>query len=238
MHAHPLVLLPGHLCDRRMWLSQLDALEGHADAKVIELGARTSVAEMADDVLAEAPDRFALAGFSLGGYVALDILRRAPHRVERIALLDTSARADTSDNQARRARNVERAQGGGWADVVEAFVEAVCGPVARKSPALQDSVRTMMASHSVAHYAAQQQALAARPEARSRLGEIRCPALVAHGRDDAVTLPEWHVEMAAGIPGSVLVPIPDAGHMATMEQPAAVSALLIAWLQMRGPIDG
>ncbi len=225
----PLLLLPGHLCNHVMWADQLPVLQALAPTRVVELGPRTSIAALADDVLAVAPPRFALAGFSLGGFVALEIARREPGRLAGLALLDTSPRPDTEASQDRRRQNIMRARTEGLAGIVAEFVAAVCGPSTLARPALRETVRAMMASHAVEHYCAQQQALASRPDSRPGLAAIAVPTLVACGALDGVTTPEMHAELARGIVGAHYETVADAGHMATMEQPAAVNRLLQDW---------
>lgn len=228
----PLVLLPGHMCDEQMWEAQRDALCNVVPLQVIELQGRTSVEHLAKDVLAAAPPLFALAGFSLGGYTALEIMRQAPERIERLALLDTSARPDAPENKAMRLQNIALAQSGRLAEVLDAFALSTHGPVMRGHAGLAQAVRRMMGRHSLEHYAAQQQALITRPDARPVLQSIACPTLVACGADDGITTPEMHEEIARAVEHAVYVPIPEAGHMAPMEQPAVVTAILRYWLQV------
>lgn len=232
MTMPPLVLLPGHMCDQQMWLGPFTALRDFVPTQIIELGGRTSVAELARDVLASAPPVFALAGFSLGGYTALEIMRRAPQRVARLALFDTSARPDAPENTPKRLRNIELARSGRLKEVVDAFALGAQGPVMRRDAELALALRSMMGRPSAEHYVAQQIALMSRPDAREVLATIACPTLIACGAEDSITTPEMHEEMAGVISNAAYVPIPDSGHMAPMEQPVAVSALLRYWLQM------
>ena len=227
-----LLLIPGHLCNAQMWRHQVAGLADVADVRVATPGARESLAALADDVLAAAPERFALVGFSLGGYIALEIMRRTPDRVSRLALLDTTARPDTPERSASRRSGIAAVERGKFDLVVAAFVEAVSGPVVRDSPALARELRAMMASTGEAAYIAQQRAMIARPDARSGLAVIRCPTLVAWGAEDETTPAEGHLEIAAAIPGAFATAIERAAHMTPMEQPEAVTALLRIWLQL------
>lgn len=227
----PLLLIPGHLCDARMWRQVLPALASQADVRVLTPGARDSIAALADDILAVAPARFALCGFSLGGYIALELMRRVPARITRLALLDTSARPDTPARTAARRTGIDAVERGKFSLVVDAFVEMVSGPVLRQDPTLTAELRAMMRSPDPALYIAQQQAMIARPDARPGLAAIDCPTLVAWGEQDVTTPVDGHHEMAALIPGALATGIANAAHMAPMEQPEAVAALLTLWLQ-------
>ncbi len=227
----PLLLIPGHLCDARMWRHQVGGLAERAEVRVATPGARDTLAALADDVLADAPERFALVGFSLGGYIALEIMRRVPQRVTRLALLDTTARPDSPERSEARRIGIEAVRRGKFDLVVAAFVEAVSGPVIRKDPALAATVRAMMASPGEDTYIAQQIAMINRPDARPALADIRCPTLVAWGAEDETTPAEGHLEIARLVPGAIATAIDNAAHMAPMEQPEAVTALLTLWLQ-------
>jgi pimeloyl-ACP methyl ester carboxylesterase len=186
---------------------------------------------LAEAALAAAPARFALAGLSMGGYVAFEIMRKAPERVERLALLDTQARPDTPEAADRRRGLVAIARKGDF----EAVLSAVdwTNFVARTRAAddhLEAIIYGMAEEVGAAAYIRQQMAIIARPDSRGTLGSIRCPTLVLVGDDDRITPPEVAREMADGIAGAVLAIIPDCGHLSTLERPDAVTRELEAWL--------
>src|SRR5487761_2801284 len=200
----PLVLLPGLLCDKTLWRSQIEALGDVAEPQVADLTQDDSIAAMVRRLLAAAPPRFALAGLSMGGYCAFDVMRQAPECVERLALLDTGARADTPEQTSRRRGLIELAENG----EVTAMAERV-----GKDAFLR-----------------QQKAIMGRVDSRPSLGSIRCPTLMLCGRQDALTPPDLAEEIAAGIPGARLDLIDNCGHLSTMERPDAVNAELRQWL--------
>jgi len=224
----PLLLLPGSLCDPGTWNAQVSALDDIVDCHVVDLSGHDSVEEMARQVLERAPaGRFALAGFSLGGYVALEIVRMAPHRVCGLALLDTSPRPDPPGNDERRLANIA-AFAEDPAPVLGAFAELVLGP---DTPAgLADAIRTMMDRRGPGDYAAQQRAMMRRPDARPNLPSVACPTLVLCGKEDRATPPELSRELADGIPDSVYIELPGTGHMTILEAPQEVARAMRDWL--------
>lgn len=233
--ATPLILLPGLMCDATVWRPQLDGLADIATMQVPDYGDRDSLGAMAEQVLAEAPPRFALAGHSMGGRVALEVLRRAPGRVTRLALLDTGhhARPEGSAGETEaqgRHRLLAIAREQGVAAMARDWVQGMVHPRRLGDAALIDAIVAMFARKSAALFAAQIRALLARPEAEGVLAACRLPTLLLAGREDGWSPPERHAEMAALVPGSELAVIDDCGHMSTMEQPAAVNAALRRWL--------
>ncbi|BBK33490.1 pimeloyl-ACP methyl ester carboxylesterase [Stella humosa] len=227
----PLVLLPGHMADEGLWDHPLRHLAATVPVTVADLSRHDSLAAMAGAVLATAPDRFALAGFSMGGYLAFEILRQAPGRVSRLALLDTSARPDTPEQRERRHRFMAMGERGELNQVMDAYMPIFVHPDRLADAALVGGLMAM--AHRVGRdgFLNQQKAMLGRPDSRGDLGRIAVPTLVACGRQDALTPPELHAEMAAGIPGARLVVIEDSGHMTPLERPQAVTALLQYWLQ-------
>ncbi len=230
MPGSTLLLLPGMPLDAALWDHQSRHLVDVAVPLVADLTACDSIAAMADGVLASAPGRFALAGLSMGGYVALEILRRAPERVERLALLDTNARADTPEQTANRRDAVALARQGKYGAVMRAGLPRLVHPDRLSDRPLVDAVLAQMERVGVDGYVREQTAIIGRPDSRPGLGAIRCPTLVLCGRQDALTPPDLHAEMAAAIPGARLVLIEQCGHLSAMEQPQAVTALLRDWL--------
>jgi len=225
-----LLLVCGHLCDARMWAQQVAALADLADVRPLVLAAKPSVAELAAELLAAAPPRFALAGFSLGGYVTFEIVRQARERIERLAFIDTSARADTPEQHEQRLANVAAARAGKLDEVVDAFLERMRGPTMDAHPERMAQVAAMMRGNARRMYDAQQRAILSRPDSRALLPTIGVPTLVASGEHDAAIPLEVAKEIADGIPGAAWTPIAHAGHMVTYEQPEVVNAALRRWL--------
>jgi pimeloyl-ACP methyl ester carboxylesterase len=225
----PLILLPGLLCDAALWQYQLSALAEFAEPQVADLTRAESIADMAAQVLAEAPRHFALAGLSMGGYVAQEIMRQAPERVERLALLDTSARADTPEQSARRRGLIELSHRGQFKGVTPRLLPMLLHPD-HLTEALSAIVIGMAERIGQAAFIRQQQAILGRIDSRPSLGAIRVPTLVLCGDSDVLTPPELAQEMADGIAGSTLVLIEHSGHLSTLEQPEAVNRAMIEWL--------
>ncbi len=225
-----LILLPGMPLDAALWNHQARHLADIADPLVVELAECDSIAAMADKVLATAPDRFAVAGLSMGGYVALEILRRSPERMERLALLDTNARPDTAEATATRREAVALARQGRYGQVIRAALPRLIHPDRMADEGFVRSVLDQMERVGVDGYAREQEAIINRPDSRPGLAAIRCPTLVVCGRQDVLTPPALHEEMADAIPGARLVLVEDCGHLSAMEQPQAVTALMRDWL--------
>jgi pimeloyl-ACP methyl ester carboxylesterase len=227
-----LVLLPGLLNDQRLWARQAAALVDLAEVSVGDLTQDDSLGDMADRVLAGAPARFALAGLSMGGYVAMEIMRRAPERVERLALLDTTARPDLPEQTQRRRDAVELARSGGFDKIMPTMLPLLLHPDHLIDEAISGLAKDMARMVGPDAFARQQTAIMARPDSRESLKSVSCPALVLCGAEDALTPPDRHDEMAELIPGAQRVTIPRCGHLSPMEQPEAVTAALMDWLRI------
>jgi pimeloyl-ACP methyl ester carboxylesterase len=226
-----LILLPGLLCDRALWQHQLDHLADLAEMRVPDLGRDDSVEAMARRVLEGAPQRFSLAALSMGGYVAHAIMRAAPERVVRLALFDTSARADTAEQTARRRGLIELAEKGRFKGVTPRLLPLLVHPARLADKPLTDAVMGMAERIGKIAFLRQQKAIMGRPDSRPGLPAYRCPTLVVVGRADALTPIEVNVEMARLVPGARLVVVENSGHLPPMEQPVAATALLRYWLQ-------
>jgi len=226
----PVVLLPGLLCDHRLYAAQLPALEARGDVLVGDLTRVDTVAGLAEQILAQSPAHFALAGLSMGGYVAFEILRRAPERVTRLALLDTQARADTEEAKARRRGLMELAEKGEFKGVTPRLLPLFVHPEALADPHITATVASMAESTGKDAFLRQQRAIMGRPDSRAGLPAISCPTLVLAGREDQLTPMELQLEMAGLIPNATLVLLPRCGHLAPLERPAAVTRQLLAWL--------
>jgi pimeloyl-ACP methyl ester carboxylesterase len=225
-----LVLVPGLLCTGALWGPQIAALSDVADCMVADHTRHDSMAGIARSILAAAPERFALAGLSMGGYIAYEMLRQAPERVERLALLDTGYRADTPERTAARRALVATAEREGVHRVQELLLPVLIHKARLGDEALLDVVLRMAIDTGLEAFKRQEEAIIGRPDNGPMLASIRCPTLVLVGREDALTPVEQHREMAAAIPGAQLEIVPDSGHLSTLEQPEAVSRALREWL--------
>lgn len=227
-----LVLVPGVICDHRLWEPVRPGLEQVAHVQVTEAHFKyPTLEEIAEAVLANAPERFALAGLSFGGYIAMEIMRRAPERVDRLALLNTSARTDTPERRAERERMVKQAQVGRFVGVTSRLAGQFVHPDRAGETDLIETIQAMAQNVGRDGYIMQQRAILERPDARPGLGAISCPTLIVVGRQDSRTPVALHEEMHALIPGSQLVVIENCGHLSPMERPDEVVAAMTAWLR-------
>ena len=230
------VLVPGLLCDKAVWKPQLQALQDVARMQVADHGELDSLAAMADAILAKAPPKFAVVGHSMGGRVALEVVRRAASRVTGLALLDTGyAPLPAGEAGAREAAGrhglLDLARASGMRAVGERWLSIPMIHEARlKERPLVDAILRMIERRTPDQFAAQIRALLTRPDATALLPMISCAALVLCGQNDAWAPLSTHRVMAQLIPHSTLVTVPDCGHMCTMERPAPVSTALRAWL--------
>jgi pimeloyl-ACP methyl ester carboxylesterase len=225
-----LVLVPGLLCTAALWAPQIAALADIADCMVANHRRHRTMKGIARSILAAAPERFALAGLSMGGYIAYDILRQAPERVQRLALLDTGVRADTPERTAARRDLVANAEREGVRRAQELLIPSLIHPARLDDRPLVDTILKMAVDTGLEAFKRQEAAIIGRPDSRPLLASIRCPTLVLVGEQDALTPPERAREIADGIPGARLEIIADCGHMSTLEQPEAVNRALRAWL--------
>ena len=226
----PLVLLPGMMCDARLFGPQVAAFSRERAVMVAPLTGAETVEALAEAVLAAAPRRFALAGLSMGGIVAMEVARRAPGRVERIALMDTNPLADGGPVAAARAAQIEAARSGRLREVMrDEMKPRYLAPGPGQGPVL-DLVLDMAMALGPEVFVAQSRALMARPDQTEALRAMRMPALVLCGRHDALCPPSRHEAMAEAIPGARLEIVEDAGHLPTLEVPEAATGALRRWL--------
>lgn len=226
----PLVLIPGLLCSDALFGPQCGGLADCAEISIGRVTGQATLEDMARSVLHAAPDRFALAGLSLGGYVAFEMLRQAPGRVTRLALLNTNARADRAEQVAQRQVLAGLARTLGVRAVQAILLPFLLHPARLGDIALRERVLKMADAVGPAAFARQQEAIIARPDNRPFLSEIKCPTLVIVGAQDRLTPVKVAEELAGGISGSRLEVIPDCGHLSTLERPDAVDAALRSWL--------
>jgi pimeloyl-ACP methyl ester carboxylesterase len=228
MHQ-PIVFLPGLICDARLWRDVIDGMADTLAPMVADLRLDETIAAMAARTLAAAPPGFALAGLSMGGYVALEIMRQAPERVTHLALFDTSARADTEERRETRRKGIEMIGQGKFIGVSRGLLGQLIAPHNLGTPLAED-VQAMSERVGPDAYIRQQKAIMGRVDSVPFLSRIAVPTLVGVGALDKMTPPELAEEMAAHIPGATLVHFPDAAHLPTIENPAAVITAMRDWL--------
>jgi len=226
----PVVLIPGLLCTPRLYADQLSALWRFGPVTVADHTRDDSVVGIARRLLAAAPPRFALAGLSMGGYTAFEVMRAAPDRVVRLALLDTSARADFPEQSERRRAQIALARDGHFAEVLEPLFLSWVHRSHRTNTTLREIVWRMAEDTGPDAFVRQQTAIMTRPDSRPGLAAIRCPTLVLVGDGDEATPPERATEIANGIAGARLVTVPESGHLSTLDQPQRVTRALVEWL--------
>ena len=229
--SNNLILIPGLLCTDALYAPQLAALGESYEISVADHTRHESMAEIADSILATAPESFALAGLSMGGYIAFEILRRAPERVERLVLLDTSARADRDEQAQQRRMLIAMAERDGLKPVMDIILPLLLHAPNLGDQELVNTVKSMMVELGVEVFVRQQKAIIGRADAREELRNIQCPTLIIVGEHDGLTPPKVAREMADRIKGATLEIIPGSGHLSTLEEPIAVNAVLSNWLQ-------
>jgi pimeloyl-ACP methyl ester carboxylesterase len=229
--GNTVLFVPGLLCGHAVWSAQIDALSGDFDCRVAQLDTQDAIDAMASAVLALSDGAFSLVGHSMGGYVALEVMRRAPQRVQRLALLSTQPRADSPEQAARRERLFQDAQLGGFQDVIAGFPSLLFHESRLSDPSVIDAFDAMARRVDKEAFLRQQRAIMGRVDSLADLSTIACPTLVLCGRQDLITPLENSQLMAGSIPGAALITLEDCGHMAPMERPAAVNAALREWLE-------
>lgn len=226
---HPVVMVPGLRCDAHLYAPVIARLASTIAPHVADISLDDSIAGMASRILTAAPARFALAGLSMGGYVALEIMRQAPERVTHLALLDTSARADTEERKQARRDEMKLVEQGKSALVSRMSLPSLVAAVHLDGP-IAEAVHDMAMRVSVETYLRQQTAIMGRIDSRPYLKEITVPTLVGIGSEDKLIPLPMSQEMAEMIPGAELAIFPNAGHVPTLESPEAVAHAMGAWL--------
>lgn len=227
----PIVLVPGLGCSPRLFSEQMPALWRFGPVIIADHRRGATMSEIAGSILETAPAHFALAGLSMGGYIALEIIRQAPDRVLRLALLDTSARADRPEQTERRNHQIAMTEAGRYSEIPDLLFPLLVHEKRHDDAALKHAVRAMATECGAEAFITQQIAIRERLDARPWLGAIACPTVVLVGETDLLTPPELSHELAAHIGGAQLVVIPESGHLTTLEQPEAVTAALVEWLE-------
>lgn len=224
-----LIFLPGLICDHALWREQMIAFSNHYDCSVADMTKDETVADMARRVLRDAPPAFNLAALSMGGYVAFEILRQAPERIARLALLNTKARPDTDEERTRRQELLQAVDVGNFKGATGRLLPLFIHEDRLNDEELTGEIEKMAERVGREAFVRQQKAILSRPDSRPGLGDIACPTLVIGGRQDRLTPVDCHEEMAAGIPGAELIIIEDCGHLSPMEHPERVTEELQRW---------
>ncbi len=225
------LFVPGLAATARLYAHQVPALWRLGPVMVANHTRGDSMSALAQDILAGAPPHFALVGLSMGGYIAFEIIRRAPERVLKLALLDTSARPDTPEQTARRKMTIGMAESGDYSGIPPLMFPALVHARRRDDAALKAVVEEMFIETGPEAFIVQQTANMGRPDSRPGLSAIRCPTLVLVGDGDELTPPALAEEIAQGIEGATLITVPDSGHLSTLERPEFVTGKLVEWLQ-------
>lgn len=228
--GEPIVFLPGMMCDARLFGPQAAAFSGAHVIHHAPITGADTIAALAEEVLANAPPRFALAGLSMGGIVAMEILRIAPGRVARLALLDTNHLAETADRAAARGPQMAAARSGRLEAIMRDEMKPNYLADGPRRGEILDLVMAMALGLGPEVFVRQSRALESRPDQTETLKAAAVPTLVLCGRGDALCPVSRHERIAALIPGSELRIIEGAGHMPTLEAPAETTAALADWL--------
>jgi pimeloyl-ACP methyl ester carboxylesterase len=227
----PILLVPGLVSSPRIYAPVAPALWRFGPVTVANHIRDDNMGAIARRILAEAPPRFALAGHSMGGYIAFEIMRQAPQRVAKLALINTQARPDTPEATARRRSQIARAQAGEFRAILDELFPGFVHPSRREDGALRKLVHDMGDDIGADAFVRQQTAVKSRADSRPTLAWIKCPTLVLTGDEDNTIPNSLSVEMADGIPGAKLVILPRCGHLPQPEQPQATADALVEWLR-------
>lgn len=227
-----LVLLPGMMCDARLFGPQIAAFSGRLAIHAAPITAHDTVAALARGVLEEAPPRFALAGLSMGGIVAMEIVRQAPDRIERLALLDTNPRAELDEVRRGREPQIAKVREGGLRGVMRDELKPNYLAEGPQRQEVLDLCMAMAMDLGPAVFERQSRALQTRPDQQDTLASVRIPALVLMGREDRLCPLDRHQRMHELIAGSHFEIVDGAGHMPTLERPDAVNRALQHWLEL------
>jgi pimeloyl-ACP methyl ester carboxylesterase len=226
----PIVLIPGVNCSARLFTMQIPSLWRSGPVTVADHTREDDIGLIARRILDHAPQYFALAGFSLGGFIAFEMIRQAPHRILRLALMHTSAHPETAEQDGQRRSRVERVKAGYFSEIVDAQYPKLVHASRHDEPELLELYRSMAADSGPDAFVRQQIAVMGLIDSRPTLGLVRCPTLVVTGDSDTLTSPDHAREMAVGIAGARLVIIPSCAHLSPIERPSAVTAAMVEWL--------
>lgn len=231
--SEPLVFLPGHMCDGRLFANQVEAFSSKRAVHLANFGLGTTIASFAANVLASAPPRFVLCGLSMGGIVAMEILRTAADRISGLVLMDTNHRAETHERAKARKRTIALVKSGelALASVIKDEMKpAYLADGPRNEPILE-LVMAMAMSLGSHVFERQSRAIMSRPDQAETLRRIRVPTLVICGEEDKLCPIPAHEEMVGLIPGAKLEVVRGAGHLVPLEQPERTNELIWDWLE-------
>jgi pimeloyl-ACP methyl ester carboxylesterase len=227
----PTLLIPGLNCSARLYDEQIPALWRFGPVIVADHRRGDTIRGIAQNILADAPPHFALVGLSMGGYISFEIMRQAPERVLKLALLDTSSRPDRPEQSERRDQQIAAVEAGRFSEISETLFPLFVRPDRLMEEQIRWTLRLMADETGPEAFMRQLKAIKSRPDSRPSLQHIACPTLVLVGDADQLTPQELSREIAAGIPGSRLVVVPECGHLTTIERPEAVNRALTEWME-------
>lgn len=225
-----LLLLPGLMCDATVWEHQITNLSPHARVIIPDFRGFDSLTAMARHALGMAREKYAVAGHSMGGRVALEMFNLAPERMNRLALLDTGVHPQSPGEKLIRQEYIELAQRGGMKAVADKWIKPMVHPDRHKDKDLIERIAAMVARTTVEEFVGQIHALLKRPDAGAYLPRIKCPTLLLAGRQDNWSPPGQHEAMLKQVTHAAFIIIEDSGHMTPMERPEAVTNALRGWL--------
>ncbi|WLR59106.1 alpha/beta fold hydrolase [Guptibacillus hwajinpoensis] len=226
-----LVLLPGTLCDERLFAHQKEHLtDVTASITIPDLTHQETITDLAESVLQEAPEQFALAGLSLGGIVAMEIIRIAPERITKLALLDSNPYAPTVDQLDSWKKLIQRVEGGEFQEIVQSLLPKLIHPTALTDRNLTNTIIQMAENIGPQAYIRQLKAVGTRTDARERLKSVSCPTLLLVGKEDGVCPPNFHQDMHHLLPNSSFITIKNCGYLSSLEAPEEVTSAMREWL--------
>lgn len=227
----PVVFLPALLCNAGLFIHQIKTMESECDFYVPDLGLDENVSDAAARVLKRAPERFVLGGISMGGYVALEIMRQAPERVRGLILADTNAHADPEAAREKRLKAIETAREKGIEPLIKPTLLDIIAPEHRSNDVTRHILERMAELTGVDKYVNEQKTIMSRPDSTASIGKIDCLVLVVGGEKDALSPPDALDAMTRLIPRAAHVVIKNAAHLPPLENPAAFTAALRAFIE-------
>lgn len=231
--AEPLVMLPGMMCDERLFSPQVDAFTPQREVIIPPLCGAENIADLVREMLPGLPDQFALAGLSMGGIIAMEIMHQAGERITRLALMDTNPFAEAEDRKAIRERQITTVRAGGLKDVIRDEMKPHYLAETENRQQILDLCMDMALDLGEDVFVQQSRMLAGRIDQTATLALVTVPTLILHGAEDQLCPPERHHAMADLISHAKLVRIEDAGHLPCLEQPVETTAALQRWLEER-----